>query len=64
MGNFQNVNNDQYDEGNLSELKISVDYERPVVMELKALLHWSLQEIRQIYAPFRQRKGSPLLSRS
>lgn len=44
MGNFQTINSEQqYDEGNNSELKISVDFKKPIVLELKPLMHWSLK---------------------
>ena len=45
-------------------MKIVLDFEKPVKEELRQLLSWSLSEIRNIYAPFRRRKGSPLLTRS
>jgi hypothetical protein len=38
--------------------------DKPVHEELKQLLNWSLEEIRNIYAPFRKRKSSPILTRS
>jgi hypothetical protein len=43
MGNFQTTNNDQYEEGSSNELKISIDFKKPVVLELKPLTLWSLQ---------------------
>lgn len=47
-----------------TQLRILLDLGKPVDEQLKQLLFWSLEEIRNIYAPFRKRKSSPLLTRS
>ena len=62
MGNI--ILNDQLDEPSSTQLKLVIDLNKPVSTQLTQLLHWSLQEIRNIYAPFRKRKSSPLLTRS
>ena len=63
MGNIAANFNDPSDDQN-QQLNLSIDVKRPVKEELKQLLNWSLAEIREIYAPFRRRKGSPILTRS
>lgn len=65
MGNILSFSPDQIDESQSStQLRIVLDLNKPVHDELKQLLFWSLEEIRNIYAPFRKRKSSPLLTRS
>lgn len=65
MGNILSLSADQIDDPHTTpELKITLDFEKPVHTDIKQLLHWSLTEIRNIYAPFRKRKSSPLLTRS
>lgn len=65
MGNILSLSLDQVDDPHSApELKITLDFEQPVDTEVKQLQHWSLSEIRNIYAPFRKRKSSPLLTRS
>jgi hypothetical protein len=64
MGNILNVSEQLEDPHATSHLAIVLDLARPVCPHLNQLLFWSLEEIRNIYAPFRKRKSSPLLSRS
>ena len=65
MGNILSLSSDHLDDPHLTpELKIVLDLTKPVNSEVKQLMHWSLEEIRNIYAPFRKRKSSPLLTRS
>lgn len=65
MGNILSFSPDQMDESQAStQLRILLELSKPVDEELKQLLFWSLEEIRNIYAPFRKRKSSPLLTRS
>ena len=65
MGNVLTFTPDQLeDASNATQLEIQLDFTRPVHQEINQLLHWSLEEIRNIYAPFRKRKGSPMLTRS
>jgi hypothetical protein len=65
MGNILSFSPDQIEESQSStHLRIMLDFNKPVHDELKQLLFWSLEEIRNIYAPFRKRKSSPLLTRS
>jgi len=65
MGNILSLSPDQIDESqNSTQLKITLDLNHPIDHEVKQLLYWSLEEIRNIYAPFRKRKSSPILTRS
>ena len=65
MGNILGMSPEQMEDPHSNpELKITLYLDRPVHTELRQLLHWSLSEIRNIYAPFRKRKSSPLLTRS
>lgn len=65
MGNILSLSLDQMEDPHSTpELKITLNFDKPVHTEVKQLLHWSLSEIRNIYAPFRKRKSSPLLTRS
>lgn len=63
MGNITANSADPSDE-QTHQLNLNIDLKRPVQQELRQLLNWSLGEIREIYAPFRRRKGSPILTRS
>lgn len=54
----------EFSEGPIAQMHIDIDIHKPVREELKQLLNWSLAEIREIYAPFRKRKASPLFTRS
>lgn len=65
MGNISSLSSDHLDEPHSTpDLKIVLDLAKPVNSQVKQLMHWSLEEIRNIYAPFRKRKSSPLLTRS
>lgn len=63
MGHAMSSSTDPSEEQS-SQLKLSIDSGKEVIPDLKPLLNWSLSEIREIYAPFRRRKGSPILTRS
>ena len=47
-----------------NNFRVEVDLDRGVSPELKQLINWSLQEIRDIYSAFRRRKSSPILNRT
>jgi hypothetical protein len=66
MGNMVNVSSSEQTEelAGSTQLRIVLDLGRPVSHHVNQLLFWSLEEIRNIYAPFRKRKSSPVLSRS
>lgn len=65
MGNIPSLSAEHLDDPHAPpELKFVLEFNKPVDNEVKQLMHWSLEEIRNIYAPFRKRKSSPLLTRS